>query len=152
MHVNIYDPKGREERMREIKFRAWDKVYKCFLQSFLIDEFGNIYNSIGLGGRDITGEVIISQHTGLKDKNGKDIYEGDIIEWLTGEIGVISWHVKGFWSVKWQKKNTSINDRLTVFCGEIHGGDGAEYKKGEFSDVNILGNIYENPELLPESK
>ncbi|MBR3180671.1 hypothetical protein IKF63_01155, partial [Candidatus Saccharibacteria bacterium] len=72
--------------MRELKFRAWDTEAKCYVKDpILTDNFGQVYEvceeaSNKRGTCLITHKpnVILEQYTGLKDKNGKEIYEGDI--------------------------------------------------------------------------
>lgn len=68
-------------------------------------------------------EVILMQYTGLKDKNDTEIYEGDILD-DCGHNDVVKYEEGGFW---------------------CHGGGGSD-----FSFYKVIGNIYENPELLEE--
>ena len=70
--------------MREIKFRAWSNEYKSIYQNFAINALGTkIASNDDWGARScdwckITDNDVLMQYTGLKDKNGKEIYEGDI--------------------------------------------------------------------------
>lgn len=121
---------------RKIKFRAWDESRKEMITNFgrleqsmpeLLqnDEYGNIF----CGHYEDNGdwiEPVLMQYTGLKDKNGKEIYEGDILGWekFEGTKNQTRWIVqynneRGF-------KNWSSSD----------------------NDEIVIGNIYENPELL----
>ena len=109
--------------MREIKFRAWDKREKKMLS----------WEEIRLENAGIllaTSENLIPlQFTGLKDKNGKEIFKGDIILIKTGALTF--------------KKETKC---------EVEFYRGSFIAKGEplsnWIDVEIIGNKFENPKLL----
>ena len=119
--------------MREIKFRVWDK-YDNEMKYDAQDTYDYIVNNIM---EDCFGDVLkseryeIMQYTGLKDKNGKEIYEGDI--WRYEEI---------VGSVVFDKGAFSLHTDLgkgAVGCLDI----------GIFRNAcEVIGNIYENPDLL----
>lgn len=124
--------------MREIKFRAKIKnphvnkwVYGYLVSETYINEKNN------LGYTPVRKETI-GQYTGLHDKNGKKIYEGDIIEWttLSGK--------KYRFSVEYSNKYAqyvSINTKDVSM----------EYEPlGDYENIEVIGNIYENSELLKE--
>lgn len=132
--------------MREIKFRAFDKEKKDIIYFGLfdsehdescrlwIDDYGKRYES----------DLIIMQYTGLKDKNGKKIYEGDIVKGLL-KSGVIEFD-KGLFGTNWDygtDRKTMLGSwgtKTNLRC--LH--DGLNDK------IEVIGNIYENPELLGE--
>lgn len=126
---------------RPIKFRAWDKKNKKWLDStdFLITADGLVLLYDKECGREVEGltgawredeeeDIEIVRFTGLTDKNGKEIYEGDILE-DRGDPQLITRSVVefidgSFWSKGWGRLGNHNEDS------------------------EVIGNIYENPELL----
>ena len=114
-------------KMRTIRFRAW-------FEKEMIYEGQNYGDTICIDKDFIFRFENIMQFTGLKDKNGKEIYEGDIVEGINDSSFEVSF-----------KKG--------CFIGIVIKVDKFEYKYLEYSlhnleNIEIIGNIYENPELL----
>ena len=117
--------------MRERKYRAWDKKHKCWYETELkfygFHLFGECTLICPPRAEDLQ-HLEVTEWTGLKDKNGIEIYEGDIVATPFGYNCEIRWNVNGHWGY-WR----------TV--------DGATYKE-DYWECEVIGNIYENPELL----
>ena len=118
--------------MREIKFRAWDLNNRKMYDSYIVDENGSFCvdgdftNNCECSEED---RVIQMQFTGLKDKNGKEIYEGDIIEQIFygDEISKIMLVVE------------DIRNLESIRCGSS-------------KENKIIGNIYKNPEFAEQKE
>lgn len=122
---------------RIIKFRAWDKIKKEMYWNMFLDTFHFWYQEHGIKTEDLE----IMQFTGLLDKNGKEIYEGDIVKHLYhNEIVTMVFNPKqcGFQD-KFPNKNRES------------GWEHWDMWPIDSNYFEIISNIYENPELLKES-
>ena len=125
--------------MREIKFRAWVKEKKAIFEVILIDyvtkKVTYLLERVGhlLSIRDAKfNDIEFMQYTGLKDKNNKEIYEGDIFHIGSKKIlYVVEWIDCGL-------KGRQIKNISWI---------GLDYWK---DDIEVIGNIYENPELMED--
>ena len=114
--------------MREIKFRVWfqnkislleDHVYITCISGELV-----VGEEINDWGFDEYRGAILMQYTGLKDKNGKEIYEGDIVRTDCGT------------------KYVRFIEGIFVATSD------SNYSLNQFDELEVIGNIYENPEML----
>jgi len=83
----------------------------------------------------------VMQYTGLKDKNGKEIYEGDIIESVFKSIDLLEGEGRTRWIVEWRDGGFCENDLRGDYLADFQVG-------GVLPDETVVGNIHENPELL----
>jgi len=141
--------------MRQIKFRAWVEEIKYMNYTFDAIAWSGLKWSKEYPmlcdfsyDEDEFQNAILMQYTGLKDKNGKEIYEGDILSFIeVDEDSAFGREEKLLGKIEW------INDCAQFRCvypsglrRELYTIVGADY----IYDVQVIGNIYENPELLQD--
>ncbi|MCY7919521.1 YopX family protein [Bacillus vallismortis] len=134
--------------MREIKFRAWDKKHKHF---FDVKEFGNdgsnCWASSKRGGYRHWNPIFV-QYTGLKDKNGREIYEGDCYtaKHKSGKVytGQVKYDLSFVFDIEGFEESfiNGVGAVKTNRTFDIH-----SFVKW-FGEVEVIGNIYEDPQLL----
>ncbi len=128
------------------KFRAYDggSLSRMYQPDEVMVGNGDIWiideDSVA-GEWIVNNDLHLMQSTGLKDKNGQEIFERDIVQFedcytetdfLYVNTGIVEWSQGSF----------TITNRYSVEMGDL--------LDGEFLDVTIIGNVYENPELLEE--
>lgn len=125
------EPKNLTSQANRFRFRAWHQPEERMYVDFSIELLQSLQKQYGVASTTMLNEtfdtlaklgVVVMQSTGLLDKNGKEIFEGDILAGQ-GTKTVIKWDDAG--------------------AGFI-GMNGASWNKDE-----VVGNIYENPELFP---
>jgi len=131
------------------KYRAWDSAKKeMFKDTFAITESGQVVvveqeSVASFPDYVFVEHLVIMQSTGLVDRDGKIIFEGDVVQFedcseasdfLYINTGIIEWCQGGF----------HVTNRDSVLMEDLLDGDSL--------DVTIIGNIYENPELLEDKE
>ena len=130
--------------MREIKFRAFHNLKNRFIDIFDINCFWDVltvwYSDLWEPWIDITNQIELNQYTWLKDKNGEEIYEWDIVEWKQAEWWILESNIdtevhicKIDWFMNWWA--CRLNDEHCWFTLWS-------------SHMTIIWNIYENPEII----
>lgn len=111
---------------REIKFRVWDETTHSMIYFDLNDVQYNLFSIRVLASRNNWSNPLM-QYTGLKDKKGKEIYEGDILKTDSGALQFVEYR-----------------DDLAQFV--------CRFAKGASTNIEptweVIGNIYENPKLI----
>lgn len=152
--------------MRQIKFRAWDKEKKEWYQPIHEAYNDNLWELMVSFSGDLLAHTmdgiehqskwpdryILMQFTGLLDKHGKEIYEGDVVNYrefieseneiqqkIQGARGV---QIDEIGTVEWDNEGADFSIFLKT------GGCRGFNARGEGIEIEIIGSIYENPELL----
>ena len=141
--------------MREIKFRVWDKILRV-MENVLVFYHNNqevYFIHKGCSQNRAIPNVELMQFTGLKDKNEKEIYEGDIVEILAENQQVNRLIVKYGIAQREMASNWLVD--IPSFYFELNPGGFKAFpivvnwnRKHDLEMMKIIGNIYENPELL----
>ncbi len=118
--------------MREIKFRAWHKLDKRWIDIYYLKPQGNgLWVITGNGYGYSPQEIELSQYIGSEDKNGKESYHKDIVRRMDN-LYIIEWH------------DNLASWFLKPICGGWHG-----ITKGDMALMcEVIGNIYSDPHLL----
>ena len=117
---------------REIKFRAWDKHHNS------MEYINDLYWFEENGIHDFNDDnYIFMQNTGLKDKNGREIYDSDIVKVTWGSGKIVFYEVKYCGSLGYHylrdTKNKEDDDIICIY---------------DYSQMDVIGNVFDNPELL----
>ena len=114
--------------MRNIKFRGYNKINKKMLNwNELL--YTNLKNIFTMQKKD-TG-IILMQYIGLHDKNGKEIYEGDIVYFVSKDENAF---------ILWDEETARYIIQFNGWCADFDNYYGKE--------LEVIGNIYDNPDLL----
>lgn len=111
--------------MRTIKFRSWSKRYKKYINAAFRSADGALY------AEDGEDDCILEQFASLLDKNGKEIYEGDILDYQASPKYVVVFERAAFW-----------------LCVKGLDGVGLILMPDKVIFMEVIGNIHESPELL----
>lgn len=118
--------------MRTIKFRAYDSITEyMFIQG--TPDLETIQSFFF----HVPPNAILMEWTGLLDKNGKEIYEGDIIKRVYSKDEFVL---------------DTVSSEMEWNCGCCDGIYGWEFTNNSSEEIEVIGNIYENPELLTPSQ
>lgn len=129
--------------MSRFKFRIWDKTKNEWLGTS--DKNSVIFRNFDLCGQtlriqqlpmdiDDESKYLIEEFSDLFDYGGNHpIYEGDFVQTDGGEVGLVTF-IESLWSIEWDRVNDS---HLFDFALE--------------NEIQVIGNIHENPELLPKA-
>ena len=133
---------------REIEFRAWLKKEKRMIDVLSIEFDAKLivfykqdeeYEDVIRTTFAPFDQIELIQYTGIKDKNGVEIYEGDILKHFKGNIYIVEFHNGAF---KLLRYNPYKGIPIAYYSFNTF------YDMGNMNELEVIGNIYENPELL----
>lgn len=129
--------------MRVLKFRVWDIVNKEFhygpSMKFFIGLDGKLFDSYGCCYNE--KEYVVQEFTGLLDKNGREIYDGDILEYDGGKI--MEWNMypgKHICRIYYCEEDLAFYVKSKTFKWYI--------AKSQSDKIKVIGNIFDNPKLI----
>lgn len=130
--------KGTEQMKDRFKFRAWDSISK----EYIVDSYAQYELLV-----NDDDSYQIEQCTGLKDKNGKLIYEGDILNIKYRAASDLP-QINIFKGNSVEYDNNKAEYSISTTIGKRKENISLSSLIGEESDISVIGNIHENPELL----
>ena len=129
------------------RYRAWDKENKCWTNYAIIDNMQRFYDKhIGDWLYENKDWFVIMQSTGLRDKNAKEIYIGDIVRGVRPNLDNETERVETIGIVKEDCCEVVIEDSKGTYDPFIN-YFAIVYQQGK-AEIEVIGNIYENPELM----
>jgi uncharacterized phage protein (TIGR01671 family) len=135
---------------REIKFRIFDPAQKLFIHpskfSFNADFSQKFFRGdLKLVKESHSEKCIINQFTGLLDKNGVEIYEGDVVLCNDGRVAEVVWHEYG-----WYVQSKPFSKMEKSYAKMDKDNDSAilidARRYGKLSNTEVIGNLHQNPE------
>jgi uncharacterized phage protein (TIGR01671 family) len=127
--------KRGDDCMRTVEYRVWDLVEEKMMYENDIDNYCVNTGEDGYFHVLKVGRFVPQQYTGLKDRNGKKIYEGDIIQFSKNSNSIWKAYFNtelGFWGVE------NVGKDYGVSLSELY----------QWGHWEVIGNIYNNPELI----
>ena len=147
---------------RDILFRAWDgermvRVFGLFPERKSITTNRHcrtdIHGDFEITVKHLISDISLMQYTGLKDKNGKDIYEGDVVAITDGQVWSVEFYDGGFQSFNQLNSFRRLEDSLSKMSYSREDNLLTPVAEFTIDGINtvlceVIGNIHENPELL----
>ena len=125
------------------KFKVWDKINNKWMPHRLLDITNGFLTEFYDEEQSFNRRYVLAQCTGLKDRNGKLIYEGDIVHNITNnKVGKVEWAIyddeEGYYNFR----------HLGYIAGRIGYKNNIATIMDYIETIEVIGNIYENPTLL----